>query len=56
VRSFKIFSTTKSHDPDPDGKSIVALMPADTPEGPNDRVKFLLNCFDERRRAPLNAK
>jgi serine/threonine-protein kinase len=52
-----IFSATKSYDPAPDGKSIVALMPADTPEEPHDRVIFLLNFFDElRRRAPLNAK
>ena len=47
---------TKFYDPAPDGKSIVALMPADTPEEPHDRVTFLLNFFDElRRRVPLNA-
>ena len=50
-----IFSATKSYDPAPDGKSIVALMRADTPEEPHDRVIFLLNFFDElRRRVPLN--
>ena len=50
------FPATKFYDPAPDGKSIVALMPADTPEEPHDRVTFLLNFFDElRRRVPLNA-
>ena len=46
-----IFSATRSYDPAPDGKSIVALMPADAPEEPHDRVIFLLNFFDELRRA-----
>jgi eukaryotic-like serine/threonine-protein kinase len=47
------FSTTRSYDPAPDGKSIVALMPAETPQEPQDRVIFLLNFFDElRRRVP----
>ena len=47
------FPATKFYDPAPDGKSIVALMPADTPEEPHDRVIFLLNFFDElRRRVP----
>jgi hypothetical protein len=51
-----ILSATRSYDPAPDGKSIVALMQADTPDEPHDRVIFLLNFFDElRRRAPLNA-
>jgi eukaryotic-like serine/threonine-protein kinase len=45
-----IFSATKSYDPAPDGKSVVALMPADAPEEPPDRVIFLLNFFDELRR------
>jgi len=46
----------KSYDPAPDGKHVVALMPADTPEEPHDRVIFLLNFFDElRRRVPLSA-
>jgi Tol biopolymer transport system component len=50
------FPSTKSYDPAPDGKSIVALMPADTSEEPHDRLIFLLNFFDElRRRVPLNA-
>jgi hypothetical protein len=49
------FPSTMSYDPAPDGKSIVALMPAGKPEEPHDRVTFLLNFFDElRRRVPLN--
>jgi serine/threonine-protein kinase len=51
-----IFSTTRSYDPAPDGKRVVALMPADTPQEPHDRVIFLLNFFDElRRRVSFNA-
>ena len=47
------FSTTRSYDPAPDGKHVVALMPAETTQEPRDRVIFLLNFFDElRRRAP----
>jgi hypothetical protein len=47
------FAATKFYDPAPDGKSIVALMRADAPEEPHDRVIFLLNFFDElRRRLP----
>ena len=50
------FAATKFYDPAPDGKHVVALMPADTPEEPHDRLIFLLNFFDElRRRVPLNA-
>jgi hypothetical protein len=50
------FGSTKSYDPAPDGKSIVALMPADTSEEPHDRLTFLLNFFDElRRRVPSGA-
>ena len=50
------FGTTRSYDPAPDGKRIVALMPADAPQEPHDRVIFLLNFFDElRRRVPLSA-
>jgi Tol biopolymer transport system component len=50
------FSTTRSYDPAPDGKQIVALTPAETPQEPHERVIFLLNFFDElRRRAPLSA-
>jgi serine/threonine-protein kinase len=45
-----LLSATKFYDPAPDGKSIVALMPADMPEEPHDRVTFLLNFFDELRR------
>jgi Tol biopolymer transport system component len=49
------FASTMSYSPAPDGKRIVALMPADTPEEPHDRVIFLLNFFDElRRRVPLS--
>ena len=49
------FPSTKSYDLAPDGKHIVALMRADTPEEPHDRVIFLLNFFDElRRRVPSN--
>jgi serine/threonine-protein kinase len=47
------FPSTKSYDPAPDGKRVVALIPADTPEEPRDRVIFLLNFFDElQRRVP----
>ena len=49
------FPSTRSYDPAPDGKSIVALMRADTPEETHDRVIFPLNFFDElRRRVPAN--
>ena len=49
------FPTTRSYDPAPDGKHIVALAAADTAQGSHDRVIFLLNFFDElRRRVPLN--
>ena len=48
------FATTRSYDPAPDGKQIVALMSADTPQEARTRVIFLLNFFDElRRRVPL---
>jgi hypothetical protein len=47
------FPSTMSFNPATDGKRIVALMPADTPAEPRDRVIFLLNFFDElRRRVP----
>jgi hypothetical protein len=50
------FGTTQSYDPAPDGKQIVALMSADTPQEPHARVIILLNFFDElQRRAPLTA-
>ena len=49
------FPTTRSYDPAPDGKHVVALAAADTAQGSHDRVIFLLNFFDElRRRVPLN--
>jgi eukaryotic-like serine/threonine-protein kinase len=51
------FSTTRSYDPAPDGTRLVALMPADPPQEPQDHVIFLMNFFDElRRRVPLNSK
>ena len=51
------FGSTQSYAPAPDGKSIVALMPAEPPEEHHDRVIFLLNFFDElRRRVPLGTK
>jgi hypothetical protein len=50
------FGPTMSYDPAPDGR-IVALMSADAPEEPHNRVILLLNFFDElRRRVPLSAK
>jgi serine/threonine-protein kinase len=50
------FRSTRSYDPAPDGKRIIALMPADTPEEHHDSVIFLLNFFDElRRRVPSGA-
>lgn len=49
------FGTTRSYDPAPDGKHIVALIAADATHGSQDRVVFLLNFFDElRRRAPVS--
>jgi DNA-binding winged helix-turn-helix (wHTH) protein/Tol biopolymer transport system component len=51
------FSTTRSYDPTPDGKRIVALMPADAQQERQDHVVFLLNFFDElHRRVPLSSK
>jgi eukaryotic-like serine/threonine-protein kinase len=50
------FNTTRSYDPTPDGKHVVALTQTETAEEPHDRVIFLLNFFDElRRRVPSNA-
>ena len=50
------FRTTRSYDPAPDGKHIIALTAADAAPESQDRLVFLLNFFDElRRRAPLNA-
>jgi hypothetical protein len=45
-----LFTATKSYEPAPDGKRIVVLLPADTPQQPHDRLIFLLNFFDELRR------
>jgi serine/threonine-protein kinase len=51
------FPSTKSYDPAPDGKRIVALMSADMPEEPHDRVILLLKFFDElQKRVPTNGK
>ena len=53
------FSTTRSYDVAPDGKRIVALIPAEGPEAQNRQspVIFLLNFFDElRRRVPTERK
>ena len=50
------FSATMGYDPAPDGKHVVALLPADAPQAPQAHVIFLLNFFDElRRRAPSGA-
>jgi len=50
------FGTTRSYDPVPGGKRIVALTAADSAQESHDRVVFLLNFFDElRRRLPLSA-
>jgi hypothetical protein len=50
------FPSTMSYGPAPDGRRMVALMPADTQE-PRDRVIFLLNFFDElQRRVPTRGK
>lgn len=47
------FGTTRSYDPAPDGKHIIALTAADAAAASQDRVVFLLNFFDElRRRLP----
>jgi Tol biopolymer transport system component len=56
-REIAKFAATGSYDPCPDGKRIIVLLPADTPQQPHDRVIFLLNFFDElRRRVPLNVR
>jgi serine/threonine-protein kinase len=44
------FAATKNYDPAPDGKRVVALMPADVPQPRHKRLVFLLNFFDELRR------
>jgi serine/threonine-protein kinase len=50
------FAATKSYEPAPDGKRVIVLLPADTPQQPHDRLIFLLNFFDElRRRVPSSA-
>ena len=47
------FGTTRSYDPAPNGKHIVALTAAVAAHSSQDRVVFLLNFFDElRRRVP----
>ncbi len=48
------FGTTRSYDPAPDGKRVVALTAADDEPGGDSRLEFLLNFFDEvRRRVPV---
>jgi serine/threonine-protein kinase len=45
------FTTTRSYDPAPDGKHVLALTPAEThPKGSQDQMIILLNFFDELRR------
>jgi len=54
-REIALFTAARSYDPAPDGRHIVVLLPADTPQEPHDRLIFLLNFFDElRRRVPLS--
>jgi serine/threonine-protein kinase len=49
------FAATMSYDPAPDGKHVVALMPAETSQESQDQMIILLNFFDElRRRVPSN--
>ena len=55
-REIALFTATKSYEPGPDGKRIVVLLPAVTPQEPRDRLIFLLNFFDElRRRVSVSA-
>jgi serine/threonine-protein kinase len=55
-KNIAVFGTTRSYDPAPDGKHIVALTSADSAAASQDRVVFLLNFFDElRRRAPVHS-
>ena len=50
------YPSTMSYDPAPDGKHVVALLPADSPQETQTHVIFLLNFFDElRRRVPSGA-
>ena len=54
-------ATSTSFDVDPDGKRLVILVPADTPQPtqteapkPQHTVTYMLNFFDEvKRRAPI---
>ena len=51
-----IVNSLKNVDLAPDGKRVVALIPADTPEGQKSQnhVTFLMNFFDEvRRKVPV---
>ncbi len=52
-KKLAITPTTRAYDVAPDGKQIVALLPADAAEEekPPHHVVFLLNCFDELRRS-----
>jgi serine/threonine-protein kinase len=50
------FGTTRSYDPAPDGKQVIALTAAEDMPRSHDRLEFLLNFFDElRRRAPITS-
>ena len=52
-RKIALFMATNSYEPAPDGKRIVVLQPAETPNESSDRLIFRLNFFDElRRRLP----
>jgi hypothetical protein len=51
------FPSTMSYNPAPDGKRMVALLPADTLEESRGRVILLLNFFDElQRRVPTRGE
>lgn len=47
------FGTTRSYDPAPDGKQVIALTAAESAPGRHDRLEFLLNFFDELHRRAL---
>jgi hypothetical protein len=57
VKRLANIGTSATYDAAPDGRHIVAIMPAESVESLKSRhqVVFLLNFFDElRRRAPRN--
>jgi len=49
-REITSFTATRSYQPAADGKRIIVLRPAGTPQEPHNRLIFLLNFFDELRR------